>query len=194
MQVQANYSIARLYLVDLEDRNAFATRDKEGQSIAVVTYGMLIALGPDEDAWAGLIGHELAHHVKRHGEGRTGAATAANVGGRAAAQVIASLIPGIGGLIAGTVGGAAVQRASYGAYTRPQEAEADVLGLRWMTEAGYDPAGMKRVFHKLAEGDKSPISFLSTHPANEDRQRAVEAFIAANSGADSGEVAPAGPR
>jgi predicted Zn-dependent protease len=176
MQVEAKYPLAAIYLADFEEPNAFATRDKAGQSIAAVTFGMLIALGPDEDAWAGLLGHELAHHVQRHGESRGGAQTAAAATGQAAAQVIGSLVPGIGGFVAGSLGGTVARRAMYGAFTRPQEAEADALALQWMANAGYDPRGMLRLFSVLDKTSPG-VAFLSTHPANEDRVQAVEQFI-----------------
>lgn len=180
IQAQANFTVWRIYLADIEDRNAFATLDKEGRSIAVVSFGMLVALGSDEDAWAGLMGHELAHHVRRHSEGRQAAQSSAKTTGQVAANFLSYVIPGIGGVIAGTVGGTATQMAMYGAYTRPQEAEADQIGLEWMVQAGYDPQGMLRLFEALAKGNHSSgaPSFLSTHPANEERQAAVKTFIA----------------
>ena len=140
---------------------------------------MLTAIGPDEAAWAGLLGHEIAHHVKRHSEGRGGAATTAAVTGNVLANVVSYAIPGVGGLVGGTIAGTAAQNAVYGAYTRPQEAEADEVGLKWMVAAGYDPQGMLRLFKALsASGSSSMPAFLSTHPANEERARMVEAFIA----------------
>src|SRR5205823_13158890 len=113
-------------------RSAVATRDREGRSVAVITLGMVQALRDDEDAWAGLLGHEIAHHVKRHSEGRKEAQANARAAGQVAANVIGAVIPGIGGVIASTAGGTATEMAMYGAYTRPQEAEADAVGLQWM--------------------------------------------------------------
>ena len=56
---------------------------------------------------------------------------------------------------------------------------ADEVGLKWMVAAGYDPQGMLRLFKALsASGSSSMPAFLSTHPANEERARMVEAFIA----------------
>jgi predicted Zn-dependent protease len=97
------------------------------------------------------------------------------------ANVVSYAIPGVGGLVGGTIAGTAAQNAVYGAYTRPQEAEADQVGLQWMVAAGYDPQGMLRLFKALsASGSSSMPAFLSTHPANEERVKVVEAFIASS--------------
>ncbi|MFL6573134.1 MAG: M48 family metallopeptidase [Burkholderiales bacterium] len=181
IQAQADFRLTRLYVADVKAPNAFATRDKSGNPVAAVTLGMLTAIGPDEAAWAGLLGHEIGHHVRRHSEGRKSAATSASVTGNVLANVISYSIPGIGGLIGGTLAGTAAQNAMYGAYTRPQEAEADEVGLKWMVAAGYDPQGMLRLFKALSAGGASSMpAFLSTHPANEERARRVEAFIASS--------------
>jgi len=179
IQAQADFHVSRIYIADVKAPNAFATRDKSGKPVAAVTLGMLTTIGPDEAAWAGLLGHEIAHHVKRHVEGRKSAATSAAVTGNVVANVISYAIPGVGGLLGGTIAGSAAQSAMYGSYTRPQEAEADEVGLKWMVAADYDPQGMLRLFRALSAGESSSMpAFLSTHPANEERARMVEAFIA----------------
>jgi hypothetical protein len=175
----SGYPLSRVLIADLQDPNAFASRDKEGKPIAVVTLGMLSSLGSDEDAWAGLMGHEVAHLVKRHAEGRDAARAGAQGAGNVVANVISYTVPGVGGLIGGTIAGTAAQMAVYGSYTRPQEAEADELGLQWMVAAGYDPRGLVRLFEILGRRASAP-SFLSTHPAAADRAQAVDAFIATN--------------
>jgi|RhiMethySRZTD1v2_1073278.scaffolds.fasta_scaffold34407_5 predicted Zn-dependent protease len=184
IQAQAGFQLTRIYIADVETPNAFATRDKSGKPVAAVTLGMLTTIGPDEAAWAGLLGHEIAHHVKRHSEARQGAATTAAVTGNVLANVVSYAIPGVGGLIGGTLAGTAAQNAVFGSYTRPQEAEADEVGLKWMVAAGYDPQGMLRLFKALSAGGSSSVpAFLSTHPANEERVKMVEAFIASSGGA-----------
>jgi predicted Zn-dependent protease len=55
-----------------------------------------------------------------------------------------------------------------------------------MVAAGYDPQGMLRLFKALSKaGPSSMPAFLSTHPANEERARMVEAFIASSSASSS---------
>jgi predicted Zn-dependent protease len=51
-------------------------------------------------------------------------------------------------------------------YSRDQEREADMLGLRYMTQAGYNPLGLVQLMEILqsAGGGKGAPEFLSTHP------------------------------
>src|SRR5262252_1034614 len=70
IQTVAGYELSQVLIADVKEPNAFATLDKNGTPVAVVTLGMVSALGPDEDAWAGLMGHEIAHHVKHHSDTR----------------------------------------------------------------------------------------------------------------------------
>ena len=175
---QTSFQVENLYIASVKDLNAFATHGRDGKRTVIVTMGMLEALGSDEEAWAGLFGHEIAHLVKRHGEGRAEAKAGAQAGGQAIGNVIAQLMPGVGGFIAGNTANFVVANAMYGAYTRPQEAEADDLGLQAMVAAGYDPRGMRRLFEVLRKQGGLP-AFLSTHPGAEDRMEVVERFIAA---------------
>lgn len=176
IQNAASYQVSQIYISDLEAVNAFATFDKNGQPIVIANIGMLQAIGADEDAWAGLLGHEIAHLVRNHREGRQEAKSAAKGGGQVVGNILSHLIPGVGGWAAGTVAGTATQWAMYGAYTRPQEAEADQLGLTWMVAAGYDPRGLTRLFDILAK-QSSPPAFLSTHPGAEDRAKIVQDYV-----------------
>src|SRR6185369_8839228 len=63
------------------------------------------------------------------------------------------------------------------AYTRSEENEADALGVKYSSAAGYDPNGLATFFQKLAQGEgKQPafMNFLSTHPATQDRIEHVQ--------------------
>jgi predicted Zn-dependent protease len=180
IQAAAGFHIHRHFISDEKDVNAFATTNAKGERIVVINRGMVEALGNDKDAWAGLLGHEIAHHVKSHGATRGEAKAGAYMAGQAVATAV-GFIP-IGGPIASmlisSAAGTATQMAVYGSYTRPQEEEADRLGLQWMVAAGYDPAGMLRLMQTLAR--KSEIAMpalLSTHPVSDERIKSVEAFI-----------------
>jgi len=57
-------------------------------------------------------------------------------------------------------------------YSRRNEEEADVEGMRMLLAAGIDPAGMIAFFEVLRkEGGETPaiLKYLSTHPGTEDR-------------------------
>jgi len=178
IQTAANYRVSNIYLADADQMNAFSFVDKRGAPTIVVTLAMANALGDDEAAWGGLLGHETAHLVQHHGEGRKRAQAEAYGVGQAVATGIGLLIPGVGGVIGGTVGGTFAQTAVFGAHTRPEEAEADDLGLRWTVQAGLDPRGMERLFDVLDKQQSLP-EFLSTHPAPENRAAKIRAFIQA---------------
>ena len=61
-------------------------------------------------------------------------------------------------------------------HTRAQESEADVLGLRYMAKAGFDPRESVELWKKMQKEheDDAPPEFLSTHPSSETR---IEALI-----------------
>jgi predicted Zn-dependent protease len=178
IQKVANLELAQLLVSDSEGLNAFATTDKNQKPVVVVSAGMLAALKTDEDAWAALLGHEIAHHALNHRSGRSLALTGAQGVGHALGQAVALLVPGVGGWIAGNATSFATTNAVYGSYTRPQERESDEAGLRWMVAAGYDPRGMERLLTKLRTSSSSAMpDFLSTHPGARDRAQMVREFI-----------------
>jgi predicted Zn-dependent protease len=54
-------------------------------------------------------------------------------------------------------------------YSRSQESEADVLGERYMAEAGFDPREAIDLWHNMQQaGGQEPPEFLSDHPSNYD--------------------------
>lgn len=176
IEARADKKLWRIFIVDLDSVNAFASFQYSVDPYVALHVGMVRALGADEDAWAGLMGHEIAHLVRRHDRGRAEAETGARVAGNVLANIVSYAVPGAGGAVAGTVVGTVTVNAMYGNYTRPQEAEADELGLKWMTEAGYDPRGLMRLFEILGRQASLPV-FVSTHPGAEDRAQRVQAYI-----------------
>src|SRR6185295_13831199 len=56
-------------------------------------------------------------------------------------------------------------------FSRDDELEADRLGVRWMSEAGYDPRAMIGVMQILeaASGPNQQPEFFSTHPNPDNR-------------------------
>ncbi len=128
----------------------------------------------NEAEMAGVLGHEIGHVTARHGNQRvskqvgfnallTGAAVAVGVSDsdsdvRKYGQLA---LPGL------AIGGNLVILK----YGRDEESEADMLGMRYMERAGYDPSGQMRVMEVLLEnsgGSRTP-EFLATHPHPESR-------------------------
>jgi predicted Zn-dependent protease len=141
-----------------------------------VTRGLL-ALVDDEAQLAAVIAHEIGHITGRHTAQRYSKAMATNLGINVLG-VVAGLFgapPGISTL------------ASMGAdlylkgYSREQEMEADLLGVRYLARAGYHTGAMTGFFHKLSAfkqleaalvGDPEAaerFNLTSTHPRTAER-------------------------
>jgi predicted Zn-dependent protease len=124
-----------------------------------------------EGQLAGVLGHEIGHVVARHGaqrmakqeltQGMTGAVLVASGSSNnaAMAQAIANMV-----------------NMSYG---REDELQSDELGVRFMSDAGYDPRAMIGVQEILNEsaGGAAPPEFLSTHPSTGNRIATIQAEI-----------------
>jgi predicted Zn-dependent protease len=115
-----------------------------------------------EDEIAGVLGHEMGHVVGRH-----------------SSEQIASSKLG-SGLVNAVVIGASGSQGGYDAaraaqminqlitlrYSRDDEIEADILGVRFLFQSGYNPEGLIRVMDvlKRAGGGGHQPEFMSTHP------------------------------
>src|SRR5687768_4610619 len=153
-------------LADENTVNAFAL---PGGQVFITT--ALITQFESEDQLAGVLGHEIGHVVARHGaeriakmeltQGLTGAAVIAtgDYSTAQAAQMIGNLI-----------------NMSYG---RDQELESDDLGVRFMTQSGYNPEALLSVMDILekASGGGSQPEFMSTHPSPANRRERIKAAI-----------------
>jgi predicted Zn-dependent protease len=115
----------------------------------------------NEAQLAGVLGHESGHVAKRH--------TVKQIGRTQTTQGISSVAGIVGGLFgfgwAGTAT-SAVGALSNMSYSREQEHEADTEGLKYMTQAGYNPQGIVQLMQilKSSGGGKGAPEFLSTHP------------------------------
>ena len=152
-------------LVDPQTVNAFALPG--GQTF--ITDALFSQL--NEVQIAGVIGHEIAHVVARHGAQRM--AKDSFKRGLIGAIVTASGSPEIG-RAAEVVGGMVGMK-----YGREDELESDRLGVRFMANAGYDPSAMIDVMEVLASasGGKGPPEFFSTHPNPTNRVEKIQEAI-----------------
>ena len=137
----------------------------------------LLRAADNEAQLAGVMAHEMSHVILRHG---TSQASKANLIQLPA--MLAGAVVGNGSLL----GQLAQLGIGFGAnsillkYSRSAESDADALGARMMSEAGYNPIEMARFFEKLeAEGGARGPQFLSDHPNPGNRMRAIEAEIRA---------------
>lgn len=135
----------------------------------------LVTLCEDEAELAGVIGHEIGHVVARHTAQRYSSQVATQLG-LTAVGIIGSVLGAPSGL--GNVVGYGAQ-AALQSYSRSQELEADSLGARYMSKAGYDPHALTDFFSKLdaenaidADANGRPrdnYSVMSTHPRTSER-------------------------
>lgn len=150
-------------LHDDEVLNAFAA---PGGFIYV--YTGLIKYLEQEDHFAGVLGHEIAHAANRHSTEQLTQAY------------------GIGMLISVVLGdGTAADIAELAAglatlsFSREDEAEADEYSVYYLCETDYAADGTAGFFLKLQEDGGADIpEFLSTHPSDEHRIDDIQGLVA----------------
>jgi predicted Zn-dependent protease len=139
----------------------------------------LVALCNSEAEMAGVLGHEVGHTAARHSKKRQKNATLANILG-VGGTILGAVLGDSGGLL-GALGGGLQQYSGTLAqifslkYSRSQEEEADDLGIRYLSQAGYDPTALSAMLNSLAlqtsvdarvsgMGDNRVPEWASTHP------------------------------
>lgn len=161
----------RLTLFDDNQVNAFAL---PGNNIGI--YKGLLGVAENQHQLAAVVGHEIAHVEANHGNERVSTAMATQVGLELTASAIGSS-PGGDYLMAAL--GLGTQVGITLPFSRAQESEADVLGLRMMADAGFDPRqsiDLWRNMNAASQGDRPP-EFLSTHPGPETRMRTLNQHL-----------------
>jgi predicted Zn-dependent protease len=157
-------------VVDVPAINAFALPG----GYIYITRGILPYLD-DESQLAGVLGHEIGHVTARHSVNQQSKSTLAQIG------LIGAAIAAPGGqqlAQAGSVGLGAL----FLKYGRDDEAQADQLGVRYASRAGWDPAGIPRMLTTLgrieeASDSKGVPNWLATHPPADDRVQRVQVAV-----------------
>jgi len=135
----------------------------------------LVLLAANEAELAGVMAHEIAHVAARHG---TRQASRGQLAGWASLPLI---------FLGGGVGYAVNQAAglalpiTFLKFSRGFEKEADLLGVQYLYNAGYDPAAMVTFFERIQRQEKSKPGSLakvfSTHPMTQDRIKETQKSI-----------------
>jgi predicted Zn-dependent protease len=141
-----------------------------------VTRGLLAHLSSEAEL-AAVLGHEIGHVTARHSVSQMSKAQLLNVG-----MIVGMILrPQLQNY--GNIAQAGLQLL-FLKYSRDDEKQADDLGLRYLTRAGYDPRPMTQVFRTLqrvgtTEGEGRVPTWLSTHPDPGDRGQRTTVAIAA---------------
>ncbi|MGE4657845.1 MAG: M48 family metallopeptidase [Gammaproteobacteria bacterium] len=136
--------------------NAFAM---PGGKIGVFTG--LLSVADGQDALAAVIGHEIAHMTQDH------------VMDRAKKDSRTDILVLLGSAATGIRQDLLRQGAALGLslpFDRRQESEADIIGMQYMAEAGFDPRATIYLWKNMAaQRQGGPPEFLSTHPGDDKR-------------------------
>lgn len=161
-------------LADEETINAFALPG--GQ--VFITAGLLKRL-QSEGQVAGVLSHEIGHVVARHGAEHI--AKARLTQGLTGAAVLATYDPNNPSSRNSAAMAVLVGQLVNMRFGRQDELESDRLGVRFMSEGGYDPRAMVDVMKTLEEaaggGQRQP-EFFSTHPNPGHRIEQIQQMIA----------------
>ena len=145
----------------------------------MVVYTGILPIAQHDAGLAAVLGHEIAHATSRHGAQRV-----------LQQDSLQSLLAGVQGslqmdqmddgnrrMLIGLLGAGAQVGVAL-PFSRDHELEADAIGLSYMARAGYDPREAIAFWQRMQEaaGDKPP-QWLSTHPADATRIRALEHLL-----------------
>jgi predicted Zn-dependent protease len=133
----------------------------------------------NSDEIAFLLGHEMAHVIRGH--------TIERIVTNSAISTVSRATP-MRGVLGGwlqTVGVRFLETA----YSRDQELEADRLGVRLATAAGYGAEGATQLLSRLAKlkEPSDPLKlgeYFSTHPSSEVRIKSIRHFLQRTDGSE----------
>ncbi|MEO8347398.1 MAG: M48 family metalloprotease [Acidobacteriota bacterium] len=169
-------------VVDSNEPNAYAL---PGGKLSI-TRG-LISKMESEDQLASVLGHEIGHVTARHSV--VSASRSQLLGlllGVGGAVLQTQGVPGAGAIeLAGQVGAALLTTK----YSRDQERQADELGFKYMTAAGYNPRAFVETMQILASAaQREPSRFenlFASHPMTSERIATAEQRLASAAAAES---------
>ena len=170
---ETKYFPFHFYIIKDDTLNAFAA--PAGQ---IFFYSGLIDKMDSIDMLAGVLAHEIGHASARHLSQRIeqnkkiGLAT---IGGILAGMLIGG--EAAGALVTGSMA-AGVQAQLH--YSRNDERQADQLGFKYSTSAGFDPSGLVNALNRIEQerlGETNIPPYLLTHPAGPERMARIDAMV-----------------
>jgi predicted Zn-dependent protease len=159
----------QIYIID-DARTVTAFATPGGQMY--VSTALLVAAN-DEAEMAGVIGHVLGHMVAHHPVRNL----ISTYGLDAITALAAGQNPGLLNQLAGKIGDTGLVLA----HTQQDESEADELGARYASGAGYDPRAIAEFF-EVVQLQQATLPgaqvFLTEHPTINDRRKQLEGYVA----------------
>ncbi len=172
------------YIVNDSTLNAFALPG----GIIVINSGLIIKANSAEEL-LGVVGHEITHVTEQHGLRNL-------VGSLGIYLTVSALLGDVNGLL-GVIISASPMLLNM-SYSRKFETESDVKGVELLHQAKIDPRGFITFFKRLLEEERERLkliddedtrafisdamSFISTHPATQQRIEQLTLLTAGYSG------------
>jgi hypothetical protein len=139
-----------------------------GKRVVLVTTALLDLARGDVDEIAAVLGHEFGHILHKHiAKRQQNAARTLEVAKREAGKMVRS-----GAAVDDAVDAAKdLFKDRVTAFSRAAEREADDQGFALTQVAGFDPAGARRFFERMAKtvGDEKRGGWFATHPGWQER-------------------------
>ncbi|KAF9263887.1 hypothetical protein L218DRAFT_1076826 [Marasmius fiardii PR-910] len=135
----------------------------------IIVFTGILPVCRDEQGLAAVLSHEIAHVVARHSAERLSSQAVA------IAFMIVLAASGLDLGVSSLLHSLLLELPN----SRMQEREADMIGIRLMSKACYDPKGAPEMFARLAQlesGRRAP-QFISTHPTSESRVKYLEQML-----------------
>ena len=163
----------RIYII----RNPYFNASMTANGVMQVWTGLLVRVST-EDELAAILGHELAHYTQLHTLERMRSLNNSMSTG-AIFDLGLAVLTGVSVPV-----GQFAAVLNVLAFSRDQEQEADLLGLKFMAEAGYAPSAAVRVWKTVIEEEENaavksrePGIFSKTHPGADERVEILESFV-----------------
>ncbi len=171
----------RFFIIKQDVYNAFA-----GPAGNIFINSGLIEAMDYEDELAGIMAHEIIHVKARHISQSIERASKMNLA--TLAGILAGVFLGISGAgqaaNAVSIGAMAATKSAQLSYSRQNEMQADELGIKYLTKAGYSGKGLLLILKKIRKkqwyGSSEIPTYVMTHPAVEDRIAYLDAWIGAH--------------
>jgi predicted Zn-dependent protease len=176
------------YVLNDSTPNAWAL---PGGKIAI-NRGLLTELQSEAEL-AAVLGHEIVHADAAHGARQQSKGMLTQVGAIAGMVLISSKVDSSAGQQAAAIIPALGAQLITQKYGRDAEREADLYGMQYMSEAGYDPQGaveLQETFVRLSEGRRDDwlSGLFASHPASRERvERNKETAAGLPAGGETGE-------